>query len=101
MALTDWLLPSVIVGAAGLLVQGIKSGWDLIMAIRTSRNTRAALRLQELNAIIHLIEGLPLPPSQKDLWKVRLVDSIRKNTPLTEIYKSLDKLVDEVCGRAA
>ena len=93
-----WLVPTVIVGALGLLVQGIKAGWDLGMSVKSHRNTQNGLRLQEVNALMNLVAGLPLAEARKAVWKVKLVRLIREKKPMEEVYGSLEELISEVTG---
>lgn len=96
-----WLLPSVIVSAAGLLVQGIKAGWDLVMSIKSQSNSKDALRLQELNALMNLVAGLPIAEAQKVVWKARLMRLIKRKAPTSEIYDALEALITESVGEGS
>ena len=93
-----WLVPSVIVAAVGLLVQGIKAGWDLVLSIRASSGSQRALRLQEVTALLNLINGLPIAEAKKGVWKARLLKQLRDNIPMSEVYKTVDTLLTEVGG---
>jgi len=97
--MNPWLLPTVIVGALGLLVQGVKAGWDLVMSLKSHRNTQNGLRLQEVNALMNLVTGLPLAEARKAVWKVKLVGLIRDGAPIQDVYGSLEELIAEVTGR--
>ena len=90
-----WLIPTVIIAAAGVAVQGIKAAWDLIMSVRSHANTRNSLRIQEVTALMHLVEGLPLPSSRKVLWKVELAKLIQKRVEVSQLYVTLDQLIRE------
>jgi hypothetical protein len=94
-----WLVPTVIVAALGLLVQGLKSGWDLVMSLRGHRNSQNALRLQEVVALMNLVAGLPLAEARKAVWKVKLVELIRKNAPMSDVYGTLEDLIAEIVGK--
>lgn len=100
-AINVWLVPTVIVGALGLLVQGIKAAWDLVMSVKSHRNTQNGLRLQEVNALMNLVAGLPLAEARKAVWKVKLVRLIREKKPMEEVYGSLEELISEVTGGPA
>lgn len=93
-----WFVPTVILGSLGLLIQGVKAGWDLIMSIRSHRNSRDALMLQEVNALMNLVAGLPLAESRKAAWKVKLVRLIQQRAPISEVYGTLDALIAEIVG---
>ena len=94
----SWLVPTVVVGAIGVSVQGIKAGWDLIGSLRTHANSQNALRLQEVGALMNLVEGLPLAAARKAVWKVNLVKLIQRKAPLADIYLSLERLIHEAVG---
>ncbi|HUA21871.1 MAG TPA: hypothetical protein VMB25_24165 [Bryobacteraceae bacterium] len=97
----SWLPSAAIVAALGLLVQGIKSGWDLIMSLKSHHNTQNGLRLQEVNALMNLVAGLPLAEARRTVWKVKLVKLIRDKAPMQEVYGSLEELIAEVTGGSA
>jgi hypothetical protein len=90
-----WLVPAVIVAATGVAVQGVKAAWDLVMSVRNHAHAQSALRLQEVSALMHLVDGLPLPSARKALWKVELAKLIEKRAEVSQIYSTLDKLIRE------
>ena len=93
-----WLVPTVIVTASGVVVQGIKAAWDLAMSIKGHANSLNALRLQEVGALMNLVDGLPLGAAQKALGKARLVRLIERKAPMSEVYAVLDDLIREGVG---
>jgi hypothetical protein len=93
-----WFIPTVIVAALGVTVQGIKAGWDLVMSLKSHRNSQNSLRLQELGALMNLVAGLPLAEARKVVWKVKLVRLIQQKAPISDVYSTLDNLTVEVVG---
>lgn len=95
-----WLVPAVLVSALGLLLQGLKSAWDLVMSWKGHRGSRASLQLQEVTALMNLVSSLPLPEARKVTWKIKLIRLIGKDSGLPDVYAALDELIKEVIGAA-
>jgi hypothetical protein len=94
----EWLGPSVMVAACGIVVQGAKAAWDLMQSIRSHVNSREALRLQEVSALMNLVAGLPMAEARKAAWKLQLVSLIRQKAPITDVYLTLESLMAEIAG---
>jgi hypothetical protein len=84
------------VSAVGLLLQGMKAGWDLYFAAATHRRAASALRLQEVGAILQLVEGLPLDTARKAAWKTEIIRTIRDQTPSANVLAAVERAVQEV-----
>ncbi len=91
-----WLVPSVIVALVGVSVQGIKAGWDLFFSIKNHSKSNAALQLQEISSLMNLLEGLPLPPARRAMWKVKLAGIIQRKESVSTIYSEMNVLLQEV-----
>jgi hypothetical protein len=91
-----WLGPSVVVAALGLLVQGIKAGWDLVLSIKASHGSQHSLKLQEIGALLNLISGLPIPEARKTVWKATVLKQLHEKGSISDIYGTVDKLLGEI-----
>jgi len=92
----SWLIPSLIVSAAGLAVQGLKAAWDLYFAIMNHKRARTTLQLQEINALVHLIDGLPLDDARKAARKTEIIQSIRKGDAIAAVHATIAKVIEDV-----
>jgi hypothetical protein len=92
----QWLVPSIVVAASGLALQGLKAGWDLYIGIATQRRARLTLRLQEVSAVIALIDALPIDQARKAVRKSEIIRSLRENRPMTAIHEIARMTVEEV-----
>jgi hypothetical protein len=86
----------VIVGASGLALQGLKAAWDLYFAVMNHKRARTTLQLQEINALVHLIDGLPLDNARKAARKAEIIRSIKKGDALAMVHATVEKAVQDV-----
>ena len=92
----SWLVPSVIIGLIGVSVQGVKAGWDLFLSIKNHSRSNTALQLQEISSLMNLLEGLPLPPARRAVWKVKLAGIIQRKEPVSTIHSEMNLLLQEL-----
>lgn len=92
----SWLVPTVIVGASGLALQGLKAAWDLYFAIVNQKRARNTLQLQEINALVNLIDGLPLDDARKAARKAEIIRSIKEGKALAAVHAIVDKAMRDM-----
>jgi hypothetical protein len=92
---TGWLVPTVFVAALGVTVQGAKAAWDLWMSIKTRVHSQNTLRLQELSALMNLVEGLPLAAAKKAILKIDVINLIENKQPTEKVYSVLNQYIKE------
>ena len=95
----SWLVPTVIVGVLGIALQGLKAGWDLFFSIKTQKNTSRALRLQELSALMNLIDALPLDSARKAARKAELVGLFQRGALPSQLYAAVDQIISQTAGK--
>lgn len=88
-----WLLPAAIIGVAGLALQGIKAAWDLSLSIKTKANSSRAVRLQETNALLNFIDGLPLDDTKKLGYKLEIVQTFQSGADFDALYGVAEKAI--------
>ena len=93
-----WFVPTVIIAVAGIALQGLKAGWDLVFSIRTQMNSGRALRLQELASLMNLVESLPLDAARKAASKVELIVLFQQGKPSPEMYAKLNEIIAQATG---
>jgi hypothetical protein len=96
-----WLAPAVIVATVSLGVNGVKAAWDLYTAVRSHRNARAALRLQELNALLAIVQGMPVDDARKAAWRMQAVKLMKQDADVSLVYAQFAAMIDAVVGDAA
>ena len=84
--------------ATGIALQGLKAGWDLFFAVKGQRNSRKALRLQELSAPMALLDGLPLDSARKAARKAELITLLQRGAPLAEVYAAIEHVISQPRG---
>jgi hypothetical protein len=73
-----WLVPAILVAIFGLLLQGIKAGWDLWFSIRNNKISQETTAFQRLSTFLTFAEGLPLMDTEKTSLKLDLINATIK-----------------------
>jgi hypothetical protein len=47
---------------------------------------------------MNLVQGLPLSPARKAVWKLDLLKLLQKKASSVEVYKTLDRMVQDTLG---
>jgi len=94
-----WFVPTVIVGVCGLALQGVKAAWDLYLGLAGHRRSRDSAKLQEVGALMGLIEGLPLDQARKSYFKVEVIQLIESRADSSSIYQLIRKAIETASGR--
>lgn len=71
--LSNILVPSVILAAVGLTLQGIKAIADLIHQSRTRKNAEESKKIQRIATIMQFIDGLPFDDGTKSSIKTTML----------------------------
>jgi hypothetical protein len=94
-----WLVPTVIVGMCGLALQGVKAAWDLYLGLAGHRRSRDSARLQEVGALMGLIEGLPLDQARRAYFKVEVIKLIESRADTASVYPLIRRAIETASGR--
>lgn len=89
-----WFAPAIIVGMCGLALQGVKAAWDLYLGLAGHKRSRESARLQEIAALMGLIEGLPLDQMHRAYFKVEVIKIIERRAGASSLYPVIRQAIE-------
>lgn len=93
-----WLLPAAILGVIGISLQGAKAAWDLYLGVVSKKGASSSARLQEANSAMSFIDGLPLDPTQKAVYKMEVAGLLRQKAEVLKMYEVVQRAIATAGG---
>ncbi len=71
---SSWIVPTVVVAIIGVLLQGIKAAWDLIISIKDQETAKETETLNRICTFMAFVDGMPIPSAEKTALKIDLIN---------------------------